>query len=150
MEEETKPSIHVMEGMYVSPDINLQLVTIQSFKDHLPVEWQVFGISNDDNDDEEYREWSCVIQKKVDDDGFCDDVGNEVYLNSDSIQWADGTLWKKMGVSSTQMYLMTRRRPIFYTPLLVYLCFLMFDLMKSYVLSLKDKIFVTKKMTKMM
>lgn len=142
MEEETKASIGVMEGMYVSPDINLQLVTIQDFNDYVPVEWQVFGITHTEDDP---CEWSCVVKKKG--EAFFDDNGNEVKLTSDSIEWADGTVWKKLGVSSAQMYIMTRRRRVMYTPLLLYMCFVMYEFVKSNVIYMKDKAFAASKMS---
>lgn len=145
MEEETKASIGVIEGMYVSQDINLQLVTIKDFKDYVPVEWQVFGITHTNDDP---CEWSCVVKKKG--DAFLDGDGNEVKLTSDSIEWVDGTVWKKLGVSSAQIYIMTRRRRVMYTPLLLYMCFVMYEFVKSNVLYMKDKILVTKNMTKVM
>lgn len=128
-------STDCMEGIYVSPDTNMQLVIIHAFEQCVPVEWQV--ITHQEN-----QAWSCIIKKK--DGAFYDDNGNEVMLTPDSIQWFDGTIWKRIAVSSTQMYLLTRRRPVFYTPLLLFLCFVVFDFVKVNAVLLKDKVLTYK------
>lgn len=117
-----------MEGLYISPDHCLQLMTVYEFdyKNATPKKWKAYGITKGT----ELVEWSAVIEPK-DEMSYCNEQGEEVAVSEEQIVWPDGTTWDKMTLTTTQIYILTYRRPTFYTPMAIYMCMVLVKFLMS-------------------
>lgn len=115
-----------MQGLYVTPDACLQLVTPSKyeFKTGTPIRWKVLGLTAHTDD---CIEWSCTLEC-VDGEYRVADVNpsfakdSVVKVEEDAVEWPDQTRWKKLRLTVSQMYMLTYRRPTLYTPVALYVC----------------------------
>lgn len=117
-----------MEGLYTSPDASLQVAIA-----HADDRWRLVAVKEDDQG--ELTEWCCEVVKKddvykVEQTTLFFERGAVLRVDDDTVEWPDGTLWRRLACTPMQLYLMGRRRP-FYTPMAMYLCVMLYTFVKS-------------------
>lgn len=121
-----------MQGLYASPDVCLQVVSVWASD-----RWRVFGVQEDEG---EFYEWYCDIRKYEGEEGASYRVEDTsltslkkdavVLVSDDAIEWPDGTTWRRLVCSHTQLSLMRPPRA-FYTPMALYCCMALYRFFAS-------------------
>lgn len=112
-----------MAGLYASSDVCLQVVSLCA-----PGHLRIVGIKEND---EELHEWSCDMVKegdmyKIKDENPFYEKDSLVQVGDDTIEWPDGTIWKRLVCTKMQICLLRHPRA-FYTPMLVYFCTILYN-----------------------